>query len=138
MATRDLTDHFVRQRSALHRKVPGGPRGDDFGGSGLLGSAGGSGGLEPTARVVSIAARAWRPLCGSLEAVEAGGSAAAAAAAAAGSVVASPHPAGGAGAAEAAGGEAAASHVETALFVPWDSRFPRVRIETRQRAVLAN
>lgn len=43
MATRDLTDHFVRQRSALHRKVPGGPRGDDFGGSGLLGSAGGSG-----------------------------------------------------------------------------------------------
>ena len=100
--------------------------------------AGGSGGLEPTARVVSIAARAWRPLCGSLEAVEAGGSAAAAAAAAAGSVVASPHPAGGAGAAEAAGGEAAASHVETALFVPWDSRFPRVRIETRQRAALAN
>ena len=32
MATRDLTDHFVRQRSALHRKAPGAGR-DDYGGS---------------------------------------------------------------------------------------------------------
>ena len=42
MATRDLTDHFVRQRSALHRKAPGAGR-DDFGGSGLLASGVGSG-----------------------------------------------------------------------------------------------
>ena len=62
MATRDLTDHFVRQRSALHRKVPGGPRGDDFGGSGLLGSAGGSGngGFRRVAARASLLAAALR------------------------------------------------------------------------------
>ena len=44
MATRDLTDHFIRQRSALHRKVGGnfGGGGDGVGGTGLLGSSGGA------------------------------------------------------------------------------------------------
>ena len=46
MATRDLTEHFIRQRSALHRKAPGARGGDDgFGGSGLL-AGGPSGGLD--------------------------------------------------------------------------------------------
>ena len=44
MATRDLTDHFIRQRSALHRKVGGnfGGGGDGVGGTGLLDSSGGA------------------------------------------------------------------------------------------------
>ena len=43
MATRDLTDHFIRQRSALHRKVGGGFSGvSDVGGTGLMGSSGAS------------------------------------------------------------------------------------------------
>jgi hypothetical protein len=43
MATRDLTEHFVRQRSALHRKAPGVSHSDFGGGSGLLASGVGSG-----------------------------------------------------------------------------------------------
>ncbi len=65
-------------------------------------------GPQPTGRVVGILRRAWRPLCGSLEPEEG--------------------PAGG-------GGGAAA---ESVLFVPWDARFPRVRLETRQRGALAD
>jgi exosome complex exonuclease DIS3/RRP44 len=73
-------------------------------------------GAQPTARVVGILKRAWRPMCGSLE---------------------PPGDEGGAAAA-ATGGARAESHAapEFALFVPWDARFPRVRIETRQKAAL--
>ena len=54
MATRDLTDHFIRQRSALHRKVGGGFSGvgDLGGGTGLIGS-GGSNQIDTSALAVS-------------------------------------------------------------------------------------
>ena len=71
-------------------------------------------GAQPTARVVGIRKRAWRPMCGSLEPPLIDTDAAASASASSSSHAAS----------------------EYALFVPWDARFPRVRIETRQKALL--
>ena len=65
-------------------------------------------GPQPTGRVVGVLRRAWRPLCGSLEPEEG---------------------------ATAASSSFAPEHV---LFVPWDARFPRVRLETRQRGALAD
>jgi exosome complex exonuclease DIS3/RRP44 len=66
-------------------------------------------GAQPTARVVGILRRAWRPMCGSLEPPS-----------------------------EDYSTRTNDSHaaVEFALFVPWDTRYPRVRIETRQKAAL--
>ena len=67
-------------------------------------------GSVPTGRVVGIVRRAWRQLCGSLEPEEA--------------------PVGGAVA------EDGALVAQPALFVPVDARFPRIRIETRQKWAL--
>ena len=96
------------------------------------GGSSGGGGLEPTARVVAIAARAWRPLCGSLEPL------AVDATAAAGNGEKEPPPSSPAAAAAGSAAASSTTHVESVLFVPWDARFPRIRIETRQRASLAN
>ena len=79
----------------------------------------GSTGVIPTGRVVGILKRAWRQYCGSLEVDEAEAAAWAGAGAAVG-------PADGAGVAS------------SALFVPVDARIPRIRIDTRQRAALAD
>ena len=65
-------------------------------------------GAQPTARVVGIIKRAWRPMCGSLE----------------------PPLDDSTPLRESHGAS------EFALFVPWDTRYPRVRIETRQKAAL--
>lgn len=67
-------------------------------------------GIVPTARVVGIVKRAWRPYCGSLE----------------------PD----AGVALSVGPQDGGGMPVPALFVPVDSKIPRIRIETRQKAAL--
>lgn len=81
----------------------------------LAAKSAGVGGSIPTGRVVGIIKRAWRPLCGSLEPEE------------------QVPGIGNANASAAAAGSGTSSNMESALFSPVDGRYPRIRIETRQK-----